>query len=582
MGNALSHTSTLDPLTKKSESYPSTMSALCTTPSSTLSVSPSLKRTKSRWRSQVGDASISTTMSNSIPKTTTIKDIGKPTHFEHGIHVEYNRLTGKFMGLPDVWQSNLPSDDVLNTNYINPNLVPTLPGIGKPYNIQHNVHVQVDDYGLVGLPSEWQKILQASGVIQSSTIPLPPPPSFTPAVSDQEGSSILELLLQEQDHQRMYATTNDTGIFTDTLLRQLQHRPLPSIDIDDDHYDDITSNNTSPITHETCDTSMRDLHMPSSLSTSSLSFGSHFIDDIVETGPPSAFYSDLTLIAEGDSGPMYAAKHSLTNRLVAIKKISPFAKEKLAKLDQELNTMKMSRHPNIIELVGKYTVDDDIWVVTEYMDISLADIIASSSALVFTEANMARITREVVRALAHLHRLHRIHRDIRSDNILLNMRGDIKLADFSQCAQLIVDQDKRRSVVGTPYWMAPEVIKGTEYDTKADIWSLGVTLMEMAQGNPPYIDHPPLRAVFLIAANGVPDMDCPEKWSDLLLDFIKQCTTIDTYLRPDAEQLLKHPFLALATTPEITAALVKKTKQLDQNQYEQEIVDSLDVISAAD
>jgi hypothetical protein len=156
----------------------------------------------------------------------------------------------------------LPSDDILDTNYINPNLVPTLPGIGKPYNIQHNIHVQVDDYGLVGLPLEWQKILQASGVIQSSTIPLPPTSTSTISDQDQdqEMSSLLQLLQQNQDHQHFYAAnTNDAPLFTDTLLQQLQHRPLPVIDIIDheggdlydDHYDD-TSNNTSPITHETC------------------------------------------------------------------------------------------------------------------------------------------------------------------------------------------------------------------------------------------------------------------------------------------------------------------------------------------
>jgi serine/threonine protein kinase len=132
---------------------------------------------------------------------------------------------------------------------------------------------------------------------------------------------------------------------------------------------------------------------------------------------------------------------------VAIKKISPLAKDKLAKLSQEMNAMKMSRHPNIIELVGKYTVDQDTWVVTEYMDISLADVIASSSALVFTEPHMARITREVVRALAHLHRLHRIHRDIRSDNILLNMRGDVKLGRL-----------KKETTAGHLLWVAKQTL----------------------------------------------------------------------------------------------------------------------------
>ncbi|ORZ24041.1 kinase-like domain-containing protein [Absidia repens] len=584
MGNALSYTSTLDSVAKNAEQlYPSTTakpSSQCSKTSTSLT-SSAFKRRKHRWRSQLNNVSLPAAATT----TSTILDIGKPTQFEHAIHVEYNKLTGKFMGLPDVWQTNLPSDDILDTNFINPNLVPTIPGIGKPYNIQHNIHVQVDDYGLVGLPVEWQRVLYASGVIQSSSASPPPPPP--PDASGQELSTLLLLQQQqEKDHhthhhqnQQMYATTNDTTVFTDSLLQQLQHRPLPVIDDDHDYngYSDA-SNNTSPMTHGTCDTSVRDFCIPSSLSTSSMSLNSQFIDSTL-------LYSDLTLIAEGESGPMYAAKHSITNRLVAIKKIASSAHEKLANLDQELNSMKMSRHPNIVELVAKYTVEDDIWVITEYMDVSLADTIAASSSspatTLLTEAHMARIARDIIRAMIHLHRLGRIHRDIRSDNILINARGDIKLADFSQCAQLTAKQDKRRSVVGTPYWMAPEVIKGIDYDTKVDIWSLGVTMMEMAQGNPPYLDFPPLRAVFLIATDGVPGLDHPEQWSDVFIDFIKQCTTMDANRRPDAEQLLKHPFLRLATTCENTAILVKETKHYNdtvRDQLEQEMMESLNVV----
>ncbi|CAO3594036.1 unnamed protein product [Absidia cylindrospora] len=579
MGNALSYTSTLDSVTKNAELYPSTTAkpgSHSNKTSTSLTSSSAFKKRKHRWRSQLNNVSLPPPPPSppSVAATTTsaILDIGKPTQFEHAIHVEYNKRTGKFMGLPDVWQTNLPSDDILDTNFINPNLVPTIPGIGKPYNIQHNIHVQVDDYGLVGLPVEWQRILYASGVIQSSST-CPPPPS---------GQELSTLLLQQQEkddhqYQQMYATANDTTVFTDSLLQQLQHRPLPAMN-DDHDYD--ASNNTSPMTNGTCDTSVRDFCIPSSLSTSSMSLNAQFIDSTL-------LYSDLTLIAEGESGPMYAAKHSITNRLVAIKKIASSAYEKLANLDQELNSMKMSRHPNIVELVAKYTVDDDIWVITEYMDVSLADAIAASSsssyssAILLTEAHMARIARDIVRAMIHLHRLGRIHRDIRSDNILINARGDIKLADFSQCAQLTLKQDKRRSVVGTPYWMAPEVIKAIDYDTKVDIWSLGVTIMEMAQGNPPYLDFPPLRAVFLIATDGVPGLDHPEQWSDVFIDFIKQCTTMDANLRPDAEQLLKHPFLRLATTCENTAILVKETKQYNdtvRDQLEQEMMESLNVV----
>ncbi|KAI8086056.1 kinase-like domain-containing protein [Halteromyces radiatus] len=577
MGNALSLTANVqDFTTKKSDSYPSTMTVYSKTPS----VSSSLKKSKSRWRSQVGDVSSSSTRTT---MTTTILDIGKPTQFEHGIHVEFNRLTGKFMGLPDVWQSNLPSDDVLDTNYINPNLVPALPGISKPYNIQHNIHVQMDNFGLVGLPIEWQKILYSSGFMQSS------------AVNSTSSAPVDDSLhTHQRQQQSIHVSTNSNSFTTlsidDTLLQQLQHRPLPTIEDDnDDSYDDddddhTTSNDISPISHETRDTSIVDFHMPSSsLSTSSLSLGSQFIDEIIEAMPPTTLYSDLILIANGDSGPMYAAKHALSNRMVAIKKIPLTAKEKLTKLDQELLLMKMSRHPNIVELIAKYTVEDEIWVVTEYMDISLADIIMtqSSNSSFIAEVQMARIAREIVRALTHLHRLRRIHRDIRSDNVLLNHRGDIKLVDFSQCAQLTNHQEKRRSVVGTPYWMAPEVIKGQEYDTKADIWSLGVMMMEMIQGNPPYIDHPPLRAVFLIAANGIPKLDHPEQWSHALKDFIEKCTLMDPDARPDAEQLLKHPFLTMAATSESTMELVNQVKTWNERvevRLEQD-VESLDVIS---
>lgn len=132
-------------------------------------------------------------------------------------------------------------------------------------------------------------------------------------------------------------------------------------------------------------------------------------------------------------------------------------------------------------------------VVMECMDVSLADIISIDDRTRLKEAHIGRVVRDILRALSRLHRLNRIHRDIRSDNILLNLRGEVKLADFGYCAQLTSTQPQRNSIVGTPYWMAPEVIKGQNYDQKVDIWSLGVVLLEMAEGDPPYVEHPPLR-----------------------------------------------------------------------------------------
>lgn len=128
------------------------------------------------------------------------------------------------------------------------------------------------------------------------------------------------------------------------------------------------------------------------------------------------------------------------------------------------------------------------------MCVSLADIISvDDDRIQLKEAHMKRVIRDILRALTRLHRLSRIHRDIRSDNILLNLRGEVKLADFGHCAQLTSARPHRNSIVGTPYWMAPEVIKGQDYDSKVDIWSLGVVLLEMAEGDPPYVEHPPLK-----------------------------------------------------------------------------------------
>jgi serine/threonine protein kinase len=151
-----------------------------------------------------------------------------------------------------------------------------------------------------------------------------------------------------------------------------------------------------------------------------------------------------------------------------------------------------------------------------------------------------------LRALRYIHRSHRIHRDIKSDNILLNSKGEVKIADFGYAAQLTEEKNKRRTVVGTPYWMAPELIRGHDYGTKVDIWSTGIMLMEMIEGEPPYLEYPPLRALFLITTKGIPPIQKPDLFSNDLIDFYDKCLEKDVDKRPEADYLLEHPFLRRA------------------------------------
>ncbi|CAO3701331.1 unnamed protein product [Rhizopus microsporus] len=505
-----------------------------------------------------------------------ILDISKPTQVEHGIHVEYNKNNGKYMGLPDVWQQfNLPSDDVLDTHYVAPHLVPSpvkpdsdrkcsrVPTlIGKPYNIQHNVHVEVGQYGYKGLPEKWQMILLASGVPEDVV-------KNNPATVERVMHHV-RMPDSLQSNKRTTITTNATTV-KETEQQEKEPRRESIQEALPKGYAPPSRARSSKLLHLSIFKSSSDIPpLPDKQEETSQPEPSNSLDVIVNSNTdPTTLYTDFILIAEGESGPMYAAKQVNTQRIVAIKKISYEAREKVSKIKSELIAMKMSRHPNIVEFIACYTTKEEIWVVMECMDVSLADIISIDDRTRLKEAHIGRIVRDILRALTRLHRLNRIHRDIRSDNILLNLRGEVKLADFGHCAQLTSSQPHRNSIVGTPYWMAPEVIKGVNYNSKADIWSLGVVILEMAEGDPPYVEHPPLRALFLIASNGLPPLKEPERWSDEFKDFLQLCITEDQHKRPDADTLLKHPFLSSVATTEDMVELIEETRRLEMLMQEE-------------
>jgi len=263
-------------------------------------------------------------------------------------------------------------------------------------------------------------------------------------------------------------------------------------------------------------------------------------EDLFVHADPTTIYSNLVKIGQGAVGTIFQAEDSVGN-VVAIKEMTLNEKQKQA-LYAEVSILKaLGSHQNIVILFESYKAADKIWMVMELMDGGdLTSILTKYPEIQLNETQITRLTVDVLFGLAYIHSQGFIHRDIKSDNVLLNMRGEVKIADFGFSAKITAERDKRNSVVGTPYWMAPELINASPYDNKVDVWSLGILVMEMCDGEPPYLDEPPIRALTLITNKGVPDVREPGKWSEILLDFLKKCLTREAVARPTTEELLSH------------------------------------------
>jgi p21-activated kinase 1 len=285
------------------------------------------------------------------------------------------------------------------------------------------------------------------------------------------------------------------------------------------------------------------------------------LQQICTDADPTRLYRNLVKIGQGASGGVYTAYQVGTNLSVAIKQMDLEKQPKKDLIINEILVMRSSRHPNIVNYIDSFLHKNDLWVVMEYMEGgSLTDVVTAN---LMTEGQIAAVSRETAQGLEHLHRHGVIHRDIKSDNVLLSMTGDIKLTDFGFCAQISDPASaKRTTMVGTPYWMAPEVVTRKEYGPKVDIWSLGIMAIEMIEGEPPYLNQNPLKALYLIATNGTPTIANPEALSPVFSDYLAKTLEVDAEKRPNATALLQHSFFKLSEPLRTLAPLIKAAREI--------------------
>mmetsp|Transcript_11687 Transcript_11687/g.17551 ORF Transcript_11687/g.17551 Transcript_11687/m.17551 type:complete len:534 (+) Transcript_11687:5-1606(+) len=419
----------------------------------------------------------------------------------------------------------------------------------SPLDVSHEVHVDFDtESGFQGLPPAWEALLKTGGITKEEAV----------------GNS--ETVLQVLEFQSNFMQQQQKEKASRDQQQSEMKKQLAQVESSSQQAATSKTTTTSGSKSEVNKKDAEIVPMPLDKK--------YALKDLVSRQDPHSVYKGEKKIGEGAAGEVFLATDTRNNSPIAIKKMALSA-QNMKMLVTEIGIMKDSRHPNIVEYYESYLVGDKLWCVMEFCGGGcLTEILEQFEFVQMTESQVARVCRETLKALEYIHSFHRIHRDIKSDNILIGSDGSVKIADFGYAAQLTQQKQKRNTIVGTPYWMAPELIRGLNYDQKVDVWSLGIMMMEMVEGEPPYMEYPPLRALFLITTKGIPGLREPDRYSAEFKDFLAQSLTSDPAKRPTSTQLLKHPFLKCACDGPTLLKAVETSRQKQAEAFQLPFTDS--------
>ncbi|XP_077426131.1 STE20-like serine/threonine-protein kinase isoform X2 [Vanacampus margaritifer] len=295
---------------------------------------------------------------------------------------------------------------------------------------------------------------------------------------------------------------------------------------------------------------------------------------------PEEVWNIIGELGDGAFGKVFKAQNKQTGILAAAKVIDTKTEEELEDYMVEIDILASCDHQNIVKLLDAFYFESRLWILIEFCAGGAVDAVMLELERPLTEPQIKVVCRQTLQALVYLHDIKIIHRDLKAGNILLTLDGDVKLADFGVSARNTKTLQRRDSFIGTPYWMAPEVVmcetsKDRPYDYKADIWSLGVTLIELAQIEPPNHEMNPMRVLLKIAKSDPPTLMQPSRWSPEFNDFLKRCLDKNVDNRWSAAQLLQHSFVSNVTGSKplreiIAEAKAEVTEEIEEHKEEEE------------